>query len=190
MKGILMAYWSGKKSAEAIADVLFGDYNPNGKLPFSYPRSMGEVVMYDRKPTEEIREVFNDDIHSGYNPLFAFGFGLSYTSFAYSDLKLNNNVLKGNQTLTISVVIKNTGTRDGKHSVELYTRDMYASITPSMKRLRAFQKIDLRAGESKIVTFRINKDDLAFVNAQLKTVTEPGDFKVMVGNLVADFKYQ
>ena len=190
MKGILMAYWSGKKSAEAIADVLFGDYNPNGKLPFSYPRSMGEVVMYDRKPTEEIREVFNDDVHTGYNPLFAFGFGLSYTSFAYSDLKLNSNVLKGNQTLTISVVIKNTGTRDGKHSVELYTRDMYASITPSMKRLRAFQKIDLRAGESKIVTFRINKDDLAFVNAQLKTVTEPGDFKVMVGNLVADFKYQ
>ena len=190
IKGILMAYWSGKKSAEAIADVLFGDYNPNGKLPFSYPRSMGEIVMYDRKPTEEIREVFNDDVHTGYNPLFAFGDGLSYTSFAYSDLKLNTTVLKGNQSLTISVVIKNTGGRDCKHTVELYTRDMYASITPSMKRLQAFQKINLRAGESKTVTFSINKDDLAFVNAQLKTVTEPGDFKVMVGNLVADFKYQ
>ncbi|MEP7143395.1 MAG: glycoside hydrolase family 3 N-terminal domain-containing protein [Ferruginibacter sp.] len=189
MKGILMAYWSGKKTAEAIADVLFGDYNPNGKLPFSYPRSMGEVVMYDRKPTEEIREVFNDDIHTGYNPLFAFGHGLSYTSFEYSDIRLSTAELKGNENLTITVTIKNTGARDGKHAVELYSRDMYASITPSMKRLRAFQKIDLKAGETKTVTFHINKNDLAFVNAQLKTVTEPGDFKVMIGDLSADFHY-
>ena len=190
MKGILMAYWSGKKTGEAIADVLFGDYNPNGILPFSYPRSMGEVVMYDRKPTEEIREVFNDDIHTGYNPLFAFGHGLSYTSFAYNDLKLSSNELTGDNNLAITVNVKNTGARDGKHTVELYTRDMYASITPNMKRLRAFQKIDLKAGESKTVTFSINKDDLAFVNAQLKTVTEAGDFKIMIGKLSADFKYK
>ncbi|MEO6723044.1 MAG: glycoside hydrolase family 3 N-terminal domain-containing protein [Ferruginibacter sp.] len=190
MNGILMAYWSGKKTGEAIADVLFGDYNPNGKLPFSYPRSMGEIVMYDRKPTEEVREVFNDNVHTGYDPLFPFGHGLSYTSFEYSDLKLSSPVLKGNDNLTVTVNIKNTGSRDGKHTVELYTRDMYASITPSIRRLRAFQKIDLWAGESKAVTFRINRNDIAFVNAQLKTVTEPGDFKVMVGDLVADFKYQ
>ena len=189
MKGILIAYWSGKKTGEAIADVLFGDYNPNGILPFSYPRSMGEVVMYDRKPTEEIREVFNDDIHTGYNPLYPFGHGLSYTSFEYSELKLNTTQLTGNENLTITVNVKNTGARAGKHTVELYSRDMYASITPNMKRLRAFQKIDLKAGESKMVTFQLNKDDLAFVNAQLKTVTEPGDFKVMVGKLSADFKY-
>ncbi|MCW3089762.1 MAG: glycosyl hydrolase [Ferruginibacter sp.] len=189
MKGILMAYWSGKKTAEAVADVLFGDYNPNGKLPFSYPRSMGEVVMYDRKPTEEIREIFNDDVHTGYNPLFAFGHGLSYTSFEYSDLTLSTTGLKGDANLTITVKVKNTGARDGKHTVELYSRDMYASITPNMKRLRAFQKIDLKAGESKTVRFSINKDDLAFVNAQLKTVTEAGDFKVMIGNLTADFRY-
>ncbi|MEO6732111.1 MAG: glycoside hydrolase family 3 N-terminal domain-containing protein [Ferruginibacter sp.] len=189
MKGILMAYWSGKKTGEAIADVLFGDYNPNGKLPFSYPRSMGEIVMYDRKPTEEIREVFNDDVHTGYNPLFAFGHGLSYTSFEYSDIKLSTAALKGNENLTVTVKVKNSGTREGKHTVELYSRDMYASITPSIKRLRAFQKINLKAGETKTVTFSINKNDLAFVNAQLKTVTEPGDFKVMVGNLVAGFKY-
>lgn len=190
MKGILMAYWSGKKTGEAIADVLFGDYNPNGKLPFSYPRSMGEVVMYDRKPTEEIREVFNDDIHTGYDPLFAFGHGLSYTSFEYSDLKLSTAQLKGSEYLTVTVKVKNNGTRDGKHSVELYSRDMYASITPSMKRLRAFQKINLKAGETKTVTFRVNKNDLAFVNAQLKTVTEPGEFRVMVGNLGATFHYK
>ena len=190
MKGILMAYWSGKKTGEAIADVLFGDYNPNGKLPFSYPRSMGEIVMYDRKPTEEIREVFNDDVHTGYNPLFAFGHGLSYTTFQYSDLKLSTAALKGNASLTITVNVKNTGAKEGKHTVELYSRDMYASITPSMKRLRAFQKINLKAGESKTVTFAINKNDLAFVNAQLKTVTEPGDFKIIVGDLTANFNYQ
>ncbi|MEO7768893.1 MAG: glycoside hydrolase family 3 C-terminal domain-containing protein, partial [Ferruginibacter sp.] len=190
MKAVLMAYWSGKKSAEAIADVLFGDYNPNGILPFSYPRSMGEIVMYDRKPTEEIREVFNDDIHTGYNPLYAFGHGLSYTRFEYSGIKLSTNELKGNGNLTVTVNVKNTGARDGKHTVELYSRDMYASITPNMKRLRAFQKIELKSGETKTVTFRINKDDLAFVNAQLKTVTEPGDFKVMIGKLSADFHYK
>ncbi|MEO6549562.1 MAG: glycoside hydrolase family 3 N-terminal domain-containing protein [Ferruginibacter sp.] len=189
MKGILMAYWSGKKTGEAVTDVLFGDYNPNGRLPFSYPRSMGEIVMYDRKPTEEIREVFNDDVHTGYNPLFAFGHGLSYTTFEYSDLSLSTTSLKGNANLTITVKVKNTGARDGMHSVELYSRDMYASISPNMKRLRAFQKINLKAGESKTVRFQINKDDLAFVNAQLKTVTEPGDFKVMIGNLSADFHY-
>lgn len=190
MKGILMAYWSGKKTGEAVADVLFGDYNPNGILPFSYPRSMGEVVMYDRKPTEEIREVFNDDVHTGYNPLFAFGHGLSYTSFEYSDLQLNSATLKGNEKLTVSVKVKNTGALDGKHSVELYTRDMYASVTPNMKRLRAFKKINLKAGESETVTFTIDQSDLAFVNAQLKTETEPGDFKVMIGKLTADFNYK
>ena len=189
MKGILMTYWSGKKTAEAIADVLFGDYNPNGLLPFSYPRSMGEMVLYDRKPTEDYREIGYKETYTGYNPLFAFGYGLSYTTFEYSDIKLSTAALKGNENLIIKVQVKNTGAIDGRHTVELYSRDMYASITPNMKRLRAFQKIDLKAGETKTVTFNINKNDLAFVNAQLKTVTEPGDFKVMIGNLSAGFRY-
>lgn len=190
MKGILMAYWSGKKTAEAIADVLFGDYNPDGILPFSYPRSMGEMVLYDRKPTEDVREVFNDNIHTGYWPLFPFGYGLSYTTFEYSDIQLSSSTLKGDDNLTISVTVKNTGTKDGKHTVELYTHDLYASITPNMKRLRAFKKISLKAGESQSVSFTINKNDLAFVNAQLKTVTEPGDFEVIIGNKKATFNYQ
>lgn len=190
VKGILMAYWSGKKTAEAVADVLFGDYNPDGRLPFSYPRSMGEIVMYDRKPTEEVREVFNDNINTGYDPLFAFGYGLSYTTFEYSDLQLNNAMLTGNAKLNVSVTVKNSGSRDGKHTIELYTRDLYASITPCMKRLRAFQKISLKAGEEKKVTFTIDKNDLAFVNAQLKTVTEPGDFEVMIGDKKGRFTYK
>ena len=187
--GILMAYWSGKKSAEAIADVLFGDYNPDGRLPFSYPKSMGEFVMYDRKPTEEVREVFNDNAGGGYDPLFPFGSGLSYTTFEYSDLQLSSTTLKGDAKLNITVTVKNTGTRAGKHAVELYTRDLYASITPSMKRLRAFQKISLNAGESKQVTFTIDKNDLAFVNAQLKTITEPGEFEIMIGDKKLKFNY-
>ena len=190
MQGILMTYWSGKKTAEAIADVLFGDYNPDGLLPFSYPRSIGEIVMYDRKPTEEVREVFNDNINTGYDPLFAFGHGLSYTTFEYSDLQLSSTTLTATAKLTAGITIKNTGKRDGKHTVELYTRDMYASITPSMKRLRAFQKITLKAGESKKITFTIDKNDLAFVNAQLKTITEPGEFEVIIGGRRAKFIYK
>jgi beta-glucosidase len=190
MKGILMAYWSGKKTAEAIADVLFGDYNPNGLLPFSYPRSMGEIVLYDRKPTEDVREVFNDNKNSGYDPLFAFGTGLSYTTFEYGNLQLSSATLTGNAKLTVSITVKNTGNREGKHTVELYTRDMYASITPNMQRLRAFQKISLKAGETKTVSFSLDKNDLAFVNAQLKTVTEPGEFEVMIGDKKAKFFYK
>ncbi len=190
MKGILMAYWSGRKTAEAISDVLFGDYNPDGRLPFSYPKSMGEIVLYDRKPTEEVREVFNDNVKSGYDPLFAFGTGLSYTTFEYSDLKLGSTTLTGNAKLAVTIIVKNTGNRDGKHTVELYTHDLYASITPSMKRLRAFQKISLKAGESKTVSFTLDKNDLAFVNARLKTITEPGDFEVMIGDKKAMFTYK
>ena len=188
--GILMAYWSGKKTAEAIADVLFGDYNPDGRLPFTYHRSMGEIVLYDRKPTEEVREVFNDNAGSGYDPLYPFGWGLSYTTFEYSDLQLSSSTLNGDAKMNISVTVKNTGSRAGKHAVELYTRDMYASITPSMRRLKAFQKINLNPGESKTVTFAIDKNDLAFVNAQLKTVTEAGEFEVMIGDKKAKFSYQ
>lgn len=188
--GILMAYWAGKKSAEAIADVLFGDYNPNGRLPFSYPRSMGEMVLYDRKNSEEIREVFNNNIGTGYDPLFPFGHGLSYTQFNYSNLRLSSNTLTATGTLTITVTVTNNGKMAGKHAVELYSSDLYATITPSVKRLRAFTKIDLAPGQSRDVEFRLNKDDLAFVNAQLKTVTEPGDFEVSVGDLKAGFTYK
>jgi beta-glucosidase len=190
MKGILMAYWSGRKSGEAIADVLFGDYNPDGRLPFSYPKSIGEIVMYDRKPTEEVREVFNDNVNGGYDPLFAFGHGLSYTSFEYGNIQLSSTSLSANGKLSVSITVKNTGSRDGKHTVELYTRDMYASITPSMKRLRAFQKISLKAGETKTVSFTLDKNDLAFVNSKLKWVTEPGDFEIMIGEKKATFSYK
>lgn len=190
MKGILLAYWSGRKTAEAISDVLLGDYNPDGRLPFSYPRSMGEMVLYDRKPTEDVREIFNANLTmDGYDPLFPFGWGLSYTSFEYGDLQLSSNKLSPTQQLTIHITVKNTGNRDGKHTVELYTHQHYASITPNMRRLRAFKKIFLKAGETQTVSFVLNSNDLAFVNAQLKTVTEPGQFDVFIGGKKAMFTY-
>ena len=191
MKGILMAYWCGKKSAEAIADVLFGDYNPDGKLPFSYPRSAGEIVLYDRKHTEDIREIFNENMTmDGYRPLFPFGWGLSYTSFEYGDIQLSSKQLKGAGRLTVTISLKNTGSRAGKQTVELYSHDLVASITPSMQRLRAFRKISLQPGESKTVSFVIDRNDLSFVNAQLKTVTEPGEFELMIGGKKALISYQ
>ena len=189
-KGILLAYWSGRKTAEAVSDVLSGDYNPDGRLPFSYPRSSGEIVLYDRKPTEDIREIFNSDMTmDGYKPLYPFGWGLSYTRFEYGDLLLSSPSFSGPGKLTVSVTVKNSGSRDGKHTVELYTRQHYASITPNMRRLRAFKKIFLKAGESQTASFTIDRDDLAFVNAQLRTVTEPGDFDVFIGDRKAAFAW-
>ena len=113
-----MAYWSGKKTAEAIADVLFGDYNPNGILPYSYPRYSGEMVLYDRKHTEDVREIFNSDMTwDGYNPLFPFGWGLSYTQFTYGPLSLSTHQLKGSGSITINISVTNTGAKEGKHAV-------------------------------------------------------------------------
>ena len=190
MKAIVMAYWSGRKTAEAVSDILLGDYNPDGRLPFSYPRSMGEMVLYDRKPTEDVREVFNDNTGSGYDPLFPFGWGLSYTQFDYSGLQLSADKLDAAGKLTVRITVKNTGHRDGRHTVELYTHEHYASITPNMKRLRAFKKIFLKAGQSQTVSFTLDTNDIAFVNERLHTVTEPGDFDVMIGDKTAVFTYR
>jgi beta-glucosidase len=191
MQGILMAYWSGKKTAEAIADVLFGDYNPGGILPFSYPRYSGEIVLNDRKHTEDVREIFNSDMTwDGYNPLFPFGWGLSYTSYTYGPISLSSSTLKGSGTITVNIPVTNAGSMDGKHTVELYSHEQYASITPPMQRLRAFKKISLKAGETQTVSFTLSAADIAFVNAELKTVTETGTFDLMIGNQKASFSYQ
>jgi beta-glucosidase len=191
MKGILLAYWSGRKTAEAISDVLMGDYNPDGRLPYSYPRSMGEMVLYDRKPTEDIREIFNSDMTmDGYKPLYPFGWGLSYTRWDYGELQLSADKLTAGGRLTVKLTVTNRGKMDGNHTVELYTRQHYASVTPNMRRLRAFKKIFLKAGASQEVSFTLDSGDLAFVNAQLKTVTEPGDFDIYIGDKKAVFSYQ
>ncbi len=190
-KGILQAYWPGSMGGPAIADVLFGDYNPNGVLPYTYPRYTGDLVKYDYKYSELIQELAPGRMtETGYQPQWAFGFGLSYTTFEYGDIKLSSNELKGDGTLKVTVNVKNTGSRDGKVAVDLYTRDMYASIAPSMRRLRAFKKIFLKAGESKDVVFELKKADLGFVNNDLKFVTEEGEFEVMISDKKASFVYK
>lgn len=187
--GILMAYWPGSKGADAIAEVVFGDYNPGGKLPFTYPRDPNKLIMYDYKWTTSSveREVgkFTDD---GYNPQFPFGHGLSYTSFEYSDFTLDKDTITSGEDLKISVTVTNTGDVAGDEVIEVYTRDMYATITPSLKRLRKFKRISLESGASETVTFSLNEKDISFVNHEMgspdyERVTEEGEFRVMIGGL-------
>ncbi len=191
MKGVLQAYWPGSQGGAAIADVLFGDYNPSGKLPYSYPAYTGMVMTYDYKYAEVDEELIPGTFsQTGYRPQWPFGHGLSYTTFSYSNLKLGKDTIAGDEKLTVTIDVKNTGAKDGKVAVELYTRDLFASITPSQRRLRKFTKIALKAGETKSVSFEITKDDLAFVNAELKTVTEEGGFEIIIGDQVAGFGYK
>jgi beta-glucosidase len=187
---ILLAYWPGSQGGNAIADVLFGDYNPCGKLPFTYPKYSGDILTYDHKLLDEAVEVADPyNFSYKFDPQWPFGFGLSYTTFEYSNLKLSADQLKGNDKLKVSLTVKNSGKLGGKETVELYSRDLFASITPSVKRLRSFKKIYLDKGASQLVEFEISKDDLAFVNADLKWVTEPGNFELMIGSLKAGFSY-
>ncbi len=181
----VMTYLSGNEGGDALASILFGDANPSGKLPYTYPKYPNSLVNYYRKNLEN----GNPDDKHGYKPLYEFGYGLSYATFSYSNLHLSKPDLKDGETLTITVDVKNTGARQGKESVLLYTRQEYASLAPDTKRLRAYEKIDLQAGETKTVTFKITPKDIAFVNDLSKTVTEAGEFKIMIGDQVKSFNY-
>ncbi|WP_181307506.1 glycoside hydrolase family 3 N-terminal domain-containing protein [Rufibacter sp. XAAS-G3-1] len=180
---VVMAYRPATFGATAIADVLFGDYNPDGVLPFTYPRFSGDVLTYDHKGTEVIREdVPNVAGNRGFNPQWSFGHGLSYTTFAFSDLRTDKTTFSNNDNLRVTVKVRNTGSKAGKKAVELYSHDQYASITPAARRLRAFTKVALQPGEEKEVSFTISAKDLAFVNEAGQWVTEPGAFDLMVGD--------
>lgn len=178
---ILMAYLPGQEGGYAIADALFGEVNPSGKLPFSYPRYPNSLMTYDHKYSE-ISDV-ND-----YDAQWQFGYGLSYTQFAYSDLKLNQEKYQMNDIIAVSVTITNTGKRTGSEVVQLYVSDLVASVTPSVKRLKRFAKIELNPGESKMVTFNLTTDDLSFIGRENKPVVEPGEFKVQVADLISQFE--
>lgn len=191
MNGILLAYWPGELGAQAIADVIFGDYNPSGKLPFTYPRYTGNKVLYDYKFSESGSDATQEGfVYKGYFPQWPFGYGLSYTSFEYSDLELSTDTLTGIDSLNCSVTITNTGNKDGEHAVELYTRDHYASVTPSSQRLRAYKKVALKAGSSQKVTFSLSKKDLEFVSYNQTRIVEEGLFGIMIDNLSTEFYYQ
>ncbi len=181
-KAVLFAGYPGPRGGDAIAGILAGRVNPSGRLPLTYPRYPNALVFYDHKPTEAL--------NGNFNPLFEFGYGLSYTDFEYTDLEVSSRVLNPGDTLTVSLRVTNQGDRAGKHSVLLYTSDQVASITPSVRRLRDFTKIHLEPGEYRDLTFELTPDDLAFVGLNNEWITEEGTFTVMVGNLTEDFDYE
>jgi len=189
--GILMAYWPGNYGGDALSDILFGKVNPSGKLPITYPSAVNSLVTYIHKPSEEQSKSAGMYNYEGdFSPEFEFGFGLSYTTFEYSDLTLSSDRIKGDEELKVSIQVTNTGSRPGKEVVQLYTSDLVASITPDMRRLRRFEKISLQPGESRRVDFTLKASDLAFVNAKNQWVTEPGEFEVAINDKKALFRYE
>lgn len=181
---ILMAYNPSNEGGTAIAEVLFGDVNPSGKLPFTYPRTPNGLINYDHKPFETENTSFGN---LAFRPQFQFGEGLSYTTFAYSDLRLSKQTISADEELPVSVTVTNTGKRAGKEAVLVYVSDLVASISPPNRRLRRFAKIHLEPGQSRTLTFKLRRDDLSFIGANNKPVVEPGEFDVKVGSLSQRF---
>jgi len=199
---ILNVWFGGSEAGSAIADVLFGDVNPSGKLSTTFPQNVGQVPLYYNhkntgRPLPEgqwFQKFRSNYLDVSNDPVYPFGYGLSYTTFTYGDIKLSNASLKGNQKLTASITVTNSGNTDGKEVVQLYIHDVVGSITRPVKELKGFQKIDLKTGESKTVTFTISPDDLKFYaphsvnDYDLKYDWEPGDFEIMIGGNSRDVK--
>jgi len=184
MKAVVMAYNPSNEGGTAIADVLFGDFNPSGKLPFTYPRAPNGLITYDLKPFETQDTPFGN---VAFGPQFQFGEGLSYTTFSYSDLRLGKNSISADEELAVSVTVANTGRRAGDEVVLVYVGDLVASLSPPVKRLRRFAKIHLEPGEKRTLNFKLRGEDLSFIGTNNKPVLEPGEFEVSVGNLTQRF---
>jgi len=180
---VLMAYNPGNEGGQAVADILFGDFNPCGKLPFTYPRFANGLMTYDRKAFEN--ESFDN---AGIRPQFEFGEGLSYTTFSYKDLRVDRKQIGATDQLSVNFTVTNSGSRAGKEIVQLYLSDLVASLSPAGKRLKRFAKIYLEPGQSRTLTFRLRPDDLSFIGATNKPVVEPGEFEVTVAGLKERFE--
>jgi beta-glucosidase len=192
---ILYTWWLGTEAGDAIADVLFGDYNPSAKLPISFPRTEGQIPIYynhyktGRPATNDSDRFYRSAyIDLSIYPKFPFGFGLSYTNFSYSDIQLSSSTMKTDQPIKASVTVTNTGNYDGEETVQLYIQDLFGTVVRPIKELKGFQKIFLKKGESKQVSFTIDVDKLKFYNDELKYIYEPGDFKVYIGTNSQDVK--
>jgi len=192
---IMYTWWLGTEAGNAIANVLFGDYNPSGKLPMTFPREVGQVpIYYNHFSTgRPAKDENSTNYVSAYidlknSPKFPFGYGLSYTTFEYSGLKLSSNKIKSNETIKVSFQLKNTGKVAGEEVVQLYLKDKFGSVVRPVLELKDFQKLKLNAGESKTIEFIIDKEKLSFCNNKLEWVAEPGDFEVMIGASSADIK--
>lgn len=193
---ILNVWFGGSEAGDAIADALFGVVNPSGKLTMTFPQNVGQVpIFYNHKNTGRPLEdgKWFQKFRSNYldvsnDPLYPFGYGLSYTKFSYGDIRLSDSILKPGQAITASVTVTNTGSLEGKEVVQLYIRDMVGSITRPVKELKGFNKISLKPGESREVAFRIDEEMLKFYNSDLQFVAEPGDFKLFIGTNSRDVK--
>ncbi len=185
MNAIVQTYLPSNFGGDALADIIFGDANPSGKLPYTYPLYPNSLTTYDYLPAENPETKEGDYDYGAIVPVqYEFGHGLSYTSFEYGEFKINTNQLIPNGSITVSVEVSNTGTRAGKEVVMLYTSDLYASISPNNKRLRRFEKIQLDPGESKEVSFDISARDLAFYNYENQLVSEKGEFVLRIKDMV------
>lgn len=179
-KAVLMAYLPGLEGGQAIADVLCGDANPSGKLPLTYPKYPGGFTWYDHKTSEEKGG-------NKYDPQWPFGYGLSYTTVEYRGLRADASEMGPKDKLTVTVEVTNTGTRPGKETVQVYLSDVVASVTPPVKVLKRFDKIELKPNEMKVVRFELTWDDLAFIGRDNKPIVEPGEFKAQVGGMSVSF---
>jgi beta-glucosidase len=184
VRAILEGFYLGQETGVGVADVLFGDYNPAGKLTVSFPRSVGQLpIYYNQKPTARRGYLFTSK-----EPLFPFGFGLSYTVFNYANLKVSPERIGIGGQATVTVNVTNTGKRAGDEIVQLYIRDLVSSVTRPVMELKDFKRISLAPGESQTVEFVITPDKLAFYNLNMENVVEPGVFNLMVGT--SSVKYQ
>lgn len=184
-KAIIQTYLPGNFGGDALADILAGDVNPSGKLPYTYPKFEQSLITYDHKPSQNLAGTMEGayDYGARTDVQYPFGFGLSYTTFEYSNLSINKKDFVSNDVISVSVDVKNTGSVAGKESVLLFSSDLVASLSPDVRRLRAFDKIKLQPGETKTVSLEIPASDLAFVNAEGKWTLEEGEFLVQVANL-------
>jgi len=182
-RGIVMAYWPGMQGGEALAQLLFGEADFSGKLPFTYPRSTNQLVPYDHKNTDALGQ----DAASAFHPQWELGTGLGYTTFAYAGLRTGAPSIRPGGTLPVTVTVRNSGGREGTETVLLFTRQRFATLTPAVRRLRGFQRVTLKPGESRAVTFTLSTDELTYVGRDGRPVLEPGIFDVMAGGLTASF---
>jgi beta-glucosidase len=179
---IVEAWFPGEAGGNAVADVLLGNYNPAGRLPITVPRSVGQLpIYYNQKPSAIHRYVSESQ-----DPLYPFGYGLSYTEFQYSDLKVSPVSIGKDEKVTVNVTVANTGGSDGEEVVQLYINDVYSSVTTPLKTLKGFKRIGLKKGESTTVTFELGPEELAIWNRSMERVVEEGDFEVMVGGNATD----
>ena len=191
---ILNVWFAGSEAGDAIADVLFGNVNPSGKLSTTFPQNVGQVpLFYNHKNTGRPLGKWFEKFRSNYldvsnEPVYPFGYGLSYSNFTYSNVTVSSSTLKGNQTLTATVTVTNNSNVEGKEVVQLYIRDVVGSSTRPVKELKGFQKLNFRGGESKKVTFSITPNDLKFYNYDLKYDWEAGEFQIMIGGNSRDVK--